>query len=814
MARSKKHVDGERHAVKQRPSGQHKRPDAHQGANWSKHVIIASIVMGLAAYAIYVSYTKWMEGRVRSPLNAPKAVWREQWEITDRYWGSYRPGVYFGLKACSPNSPVMGLMWFSQKMTGNQLEIRHSCEMGNYDQRYTWLEHDGENFGLQRIYDSNAVLTTSFVKRPGGHHGGDWTARITADVVDEGKPTAPLSLLFYVALDGDGHLDPQVRGSHLGAIRGESKATGSFDVTFRDNGTDVLMTNYLSTVVPSLEILKETVLGALAYFAKDKQTKYIGLVGERFSQNPNERSPNFLVHQVTVSLPFEMEVVYESSSFTDRPNALAGTVYSTELHDHRRKFNDRFESIFQLRRQNYSESEMEFAKAALSNLIGGIGYFYGKSIVQSKYNKEPVPYFEAPLYTAVPSRSFFPRGFLWDEGFHGLLIGRWKLDFAKDIIAHWLDLMNAEGWIPREQILDRESRARVPAEFVVQHNTNANPPTLFLPLKMILQNITEKGGANDDDRQFLARIFPRLQAWFHWFNTTQVGELPGTYRWRGRSNQSLEEINPITLTSGLDDYPRASHPSVDERHVDLRCWVALAAGVMADIAKLLGEQWQEYDATYRYLSDNNLLDSLHWSSSLKAYADYGLHTDKVRLQKPKSRPPQPGMPPPDTKPIRVYGEEPRHQFVDAFGYVSLFPFLLQILEPSSEKLGKILGDLQRKDLLWTDYGLRSLAKTAPLYMKSNTHNSPPYWRGAIWINMNYLAISALRHYAQIAGPYQRIAKDVHDKLRTNLIKNMHQEYVRTGYIWEQYNDQSGNGQRSHPFTGWSALITLIMAENN
>jgi len=37
-----------------------------------------------------------------------------------------------------------------------------------------------------------------------------------------------------------------------------------------------------------------------------------------------------------------------------------------------------------------------------------------------------------------------------------LLTARWDPVLAMDILAHWLDLMNLDGWIPREQILGAE----------------------------------------------------------------------------------------------------------------------------------------------------------------------------------------------------------------------------------------------------------------------------------------------------------------------------------------------------------------------
>lgn len=100
------------------------------------------------------------------------------------------------------------------------------------------------------------------------------------------------------------------------------------------------------------------------------------------------------------------------------PSLSAGLAASSAL------FVSRFARTFPL--SSFTPSQVAFAQSATANLIGGIGYFYGSSIVDRnfahKWDEEddgeervPKPFLtdNRELFTATPSRSFFPRGFYW-----------------------------------------------------------------------------------------------------------------------------------------------------------------------------------------------------------------------------------------------------------------------------------------------------------------------------------------------------------------------------------------------------------------
>ena len=94
--------------------------------NWSyqkgKMDLGAKITLLLFPLAIfagvgYVYYQSQLKEMVRQPLDVPNIISDtavSAAEDPDRFWGSYRSNVYFGMKTRSPKSPVFGEKEFFQ----------------------------------------------------------------------------------------------------------------------------------------------------------------------------------------------------------------------------------------------------------------------------------------------------------------------------------------------------------------------------------------------------------------------------------------------------------------------------------------------------------------------------------------------------------------------------------------------------------------------------------------------------------------------------------------------------------------------------
>jgi mannosyl-oligosaccharide glucosidase len=44
-----------------------------------------------------------------------------------------------------------------------------------------------------------------------------------------------------------------------------------------------------------------------------------------------------------------------------------------------------------------------------------------------------------------------------------------------------------------------------------------------------------------------------------------------------------------------------------------------------------------------------------------------------------------------------------------------------------------------------------------------------------------------------------------------LVNTVYESWKETGFAWEQYNPETGKGQRTQHFTGWTSLVVKIMA---
>lgn len=641
---------------------------------------------------------------------------------------------------------------------------------------YGWDEYDVRLGGRQTIHDEqNKIdLTTEFVKFPGGEHGGGWGVRVKGVPREDAPETLYTTLVFYAAIDGLGSIAVANEEDPLGfegtvTLSGETRELGNFaiDVTAGPDTNRHPEANHDSyndkpldrTMVASLQATNSEIWQTKSLMFRHMKTQideYIAKYGNVNSPPPyqvftigNEIKPgNLHLVQKVFEGPFEFDIIYSSAS---APAPTTSKDLTKGIDRVLKSFSEQFEKRLAPKSPFNTRKYDKFAKSMFSNLLGGIGYFYGDSVIDrveaAEYEEENegfdletaearqrgTPQLEGPyeLFSSIPSRPFFPRGFLWDEGFHLMPIAEWDMDLTLEIVRSWFRLMDDNGWIAREQILGAEARSKVPPEFQVQYPHIANPPTLFMTLEAMVDKIENPDDASrlsdksdpyssvrnarirdpEESRAYLRDFYPLLKRHYSWFRRTQWGDIKSydreafstkeAYRWRGRSKQHI-------LSSGLDDYPRPQPPHPGELHTDLISWMGMMTRSMRRIAKVLDESddVKEFAGYEKAIMRN--IDDLHWSKEQKAYCDAT---------------------------IDDY-EESVH--ICHKGYVSLFPFMTGLLPPDHSHLKDILDLIEDPEELWSDYGVRSLSKRDEFYGTEEN-----YWRSPIWINMNYMIVKNL-----------------------------------------------------------------------
>ncbi|KAF2278089.1 glycoside hydrolase [Westerdykella ornata] len=730
--------------------------------------------------------------------------------VSSLLWGPYRPNLYLGIRPRVPESVFMGLMWAN--FDEGHKSLRHTCEQNDGMGGYGWTAYDARKGGTQLIPDvGNKInITTEFVKISEGQSRGNWGLRVKGVPREEAGHGLKTSVVFYVSMEATEKCQVcrlEAAEGKIGPRDDEAVRKVVFWIKHPILGISEIhlpIPKHDISAIASINTTEDVLWKSKSLFVdllkNEAHSKRGSLV---LSDEPAMGNAHFV--QMVFHDRFEFDILYSSQAATLEMTSLDIT---TEMETNRESFAERFSSIFAPQWPFLTESHLTFALNMFSNLLGGLGYFHGDMKVFESHaadyeEKEPEfweklaearrrekPQTKGPfeLLTHVPSRANFPRGFLWDEGFHLLPVVDWDLDLALEVLQSWLGLMDRDGWIAREQVLGPETRSKVPPDFQTQSPEVANPPTLFWVVSRyvnILSGAEQYAGHEShhlNDREsgtdLLMRLYSLLKRHYEWFRRTQRADveahsIPNAalgegYRWRGRTPG-------YSLASGLDDYPRAEPPDVTELHVDALCWVGVMARTLAQVAEYLQNDQELSTFRRHYDGIQRNIEVLHWSDGGGLYCDTRIHD---------------GL----------------HTFTCPKGYISLFPFITGFIGPEHPRLNATLDLIRDPEGLWTSSGIRSLSPESTRYGEGDN-----YWRGPIWININYLIIEQLLHLATTPGPLRHRCRDIYKELRRNVVETVYNDWEKTGFAWEQYHPETGVGQRTQHFTGWTALVIKLMS---
>jgi len=823
------------------------------------------------------------------------------------HWGTYKPNLYFAMKNRRNTSQVFGLMWYGagkenyERTQDFSSRIRHDCKMED-NLNYRWETHNGLDYGEETIEDQslNLKLSTKFIKNTYNFTDHSWDVMIEGAYLDAKKNafSDSVGLILYTAFENhlveDKAFFSVNSDKNVKEIEGQEKGKKEFFMKFILDEGEVLESSvqkyrkvynetwrikkFVSDDLKNSEIILNNI--------KEKRVKNEDREEIRYTINPDWKygkfntkdlkQPNIVALQYIFKSPFKIYARYNVNGFAEEAKNYENNEGIKQIVNKikecmaqkKTEFDTKFNQIYNINFEDpliqkliYNKNEavlenekqrlLNMSQQALSNVLGGIAHFWGAIKINLDGNLQPGQYHKGfryaveskEFYTGTPSRSFFPRGFLWDEGFHNVIISQWDINISIDIVNSWLSTMSATGWIAREQIRGMEAESKVPTKFLVQDKLIANPPTLIFAINNIM-NYYKYNFETENLKTmnaFLKKCNDKLSSWYEWFEIYQKSSDKKSYQWYGRTTEH-------NLASGFDDFPRGMNPNIYEKHLDLNVWVIELIKTIRNLGEIfdyeLMQHFQKkvekmtldiqttfYDEKKQILADflgpqYKLIKSEKYSEPVPPYywrGDGTCGADKPNsLGLPSECNPYSDMPccsefgwcgnsaahckcEKCQKALKLEERnlEKENIFNPHVGYVNLFPIIFGYLKKDDKLFRNTLKLLSDPKILNSDFGIRSLSKSDLLY-----HTGEDYWRGNIWINMNYLTLKGLKKFYY----NDEEANAIYADLRLKVIRTVFTNWKKTQMFNEQYSDIDGTGLKARPFNGWSSLVLNIITE--
>ncbi|MCL0093381.1 hypothetical protein M1O53_00065 [Dehalococcoidia bacterium] len=294
------------------------------------------------------------------------------------------------------------------------------------------------------------------------------------------------------------------------------------------------------------------------------------------------------------------------------------------------------------------------------------------------------------------------------------------------------------------------------------------------------------------DKHFISKLYPKLKLFNEWLHLTRSFGEKGLFSWVRSDESGVDDsprfdgirenqapglpwiIRPLRIFMGevrLDFsryFPHHRLGNLDIRSIealDLNCYLVVQMSSLAKMAKVLG---LGSDAKIFETRADTLIRQIRshlWDQGDSFFYDLGSE-GFIKVPTPAA-------------------------FLTLFAEVAT--------RNHAEALIKHLGDEKE---FWTPYPIPSVAINDPKF-------SLRYWRGPVWINVNYVVYLGLRKYG-----YDELANELRDKT----IRMVIDLYARRGHFFEFYSPHTGDiidllpPKPAKHFVGWTGLIINLLAD--